>query len=79
VPGSAIRDAATPAPYVLVLRGDRVERREVRLGVRIGERIEIASGLEADESVVVDGGSGLTPGQRVRPHELTLDEASRAL
>lgn len=78
VPGSSIRDAATPTPYLFLLRDGRVERREVRLGVRVGERIEIASGLETGDRVVVDG-SGLAPGQRVRARELSLDEASRAL
>jgi RND family efflux transporter MFP subunit len=51
---------------VFVLKGQRVERREVALGLGDDEIVEIRSGLEAGESIVVRGLETLTDGTRVR-------------
>lgn len=53
--------------YVLVLQPDsRVRLLKVATGRRVGDRVEIASGLTADAQVVVSGGAFLADGDRVR-------------
>jgi HlyD family secretion protein len=65
VPKSAVRtDAGTSV--VFVVREDRVERRAVKVGLADGERIEIVSGLNGGERVVVEGPEGLADGSRVK-------------
>jgi RND family efflux transporter MFP subunit len=63
------RDAVTERggrKVVFVLEGQRVERREVVLGLGDDEIVEIKSGLEAGERIVVRGLETLTDGTRVR-------------
>jgi RND family efflux transporter MFP subunit len=65
VPKTAVRtDAGTSV--VFVVREDRVERRAVKVGLADGERIEIVSGLNSGERVVVEGPEGLADGSRVK-------------
>jgi HlyD family secretion protein len=69
VPTEAIRDAATASPWVFVVDGGRVVRRDVTLGI-VGEgQSEIASGVSAGDVVALSAARGLEPGRRVRVHE----------
>ena len=65
VPAAAVHDEAG-RQVVWIVRGDRVERREVVAGPVTGERREIRSGLSGGEQVVVAGADGLEDGARVR-------------
>jgi len=72
LPPDAVRDAATPSPWVMVVGGDdRTARRPVTLGLR-GERVvEVASGLGERERVVPSSvGAAVRVGQRVRPRSV---------
>ncbi|MBM7582247.1 RND family efflux transporter MFP subunit [Caldicoprobacter guelmensis] len=51
--------------YVFVIKGKAVERREVKVGMDDGERVEIISGLQSGEQVVVKGQAYLKEGQEV--------------
>jgi RND family efflux transporter MFP subunit len=53
--------------FVYVVQGDKVRRREVRLGVDGETWLEVASGLQAEEEVVTAGLEGLSDGAAVRP------------
>ena len=53
--------------FVYVLRGDRVQRREVQLGVDGEDWLEIRSGLGPDDEVVSAGLEGLSDQAQVRP------------
>lgn len=65
-------------PVVFVLgAGDRVQRREVRLGVFHRDGVEVQEGLAAGEAVVTRGHSGLVDGAQVRVAE--SDGSSSAL
>ncbi|HEX5760118.1 MAG TPA: efflux RND transporter periplasmic adaptor subunit [Thermoanaerobaculia bacterium] len=65
VPREALRgDPANPA--VLVLDGETVERRAVRIGPAPGEQVEVLAGLAAGERVVVEGPVELADGDRVK-------------
>jgi membrane fusion protein (multidrug efflux system) len=62
-------DAILPvegATYVWVVSGDAVSRREVHLGIRTPGFVEVSSGLDPGEQVVVGGLERLTEGAPVR-------------
>jgi membrane fusion protein, multidrug efflux system len=73
IPSSAILHGA-PGTYVYVVKADNtVAVRKVTLGPAQGERQSIIAGLEAGESVVVDGSDKLREGAKI-----TLPEAGDA-
>ncbi|WP_437289269.1 efflux RND transporter periplasmic adaptor subunit [Sorangium sp. So ce406] len=66
VPSDAVRDAATPAPWLFAVEDDRLVRKDVKLGIRGEGAIEVVEGLDEGSVVVLPDGRGLAPGQRVR-------------
>jgi HlyD family secretion protein len=68
VPTGAVRDAASNAPWVLVLRDGHAVRQDVKLGARSATEAEIREGLEPSSVVVI---ANVPPGTRVRAHEGT--------
>jgi membrane fusion protein (multidrug efflux system) len=62
---SVVAEAARQ--FVLVVRNNRVERREVRLGQRQPGEIEILQGLQAGDTVIVRGVQRVRPGLMVSP------------
>lgn len=66
VPSDAVRGAATPAPWVLVVQDGRIARRNVTLGIRGEGHTEIQSGLDEGAEVVRATDVTLNEGQRVR-------------
>jgi HlyD family secretion protein len=69
VPTDAIRDGASAAPWVFVVDGGRVVRRDVTLGIAGEGQSEIASGVSEGDLVALAAAQALEPGQRVRVHE----------
>ncbi len=64
IPAAAVRrDGGGPA--VFLLRGDRVERRAVGLGLENGGEVEVTSGVGAGDRVVIDAPPALVDGTRV--------------
>ncbi len=60
-------------PYVLVInRANKVEKRQVTLGIQGPERVEIRSGLEEGENVIVTAQSNYQPGEAVRPKAVAV-------
>jgi cobalt-zinc-cadmium efflux system membrane fusion protein len=55
VPVAAVLRDDENLPYVYVAAPGGFARRQVDLGGRVGDRYEIASGLQPGESVVTDG------------------------
>ena len=66
VPTDAIRDAATPAPWLSVVDAGAVVRRDVTLGITGEGQSEIASGVSEGDLVALSSAQALEPGQRVR-------------
>lgn len=67
VPDMAIvRQMGTNQKYIYVLKGDRVEYREINLGRRMGDRYIVLSGIAAGEKVVVSGQTRLLDGAQVK-------------
>jgi RND family efflux transporter MFP subunit len=64
VPKQAVR-AEDDARIVFVVRGDRVERRAVRVGAEQGDQIEILSGLTPGEQIVSAPPAAMADGDRV--------------
>jgi RND family efflux transporter MFP subunit len=58
---------APTGQVLIVTPNNRVERRTVTLGLESSNNIEIRSGLNEGDSVVLTGRSTLQPGQEVRP------------
>lgn len=67
IPADAVRDAGTPAPYAWVLRGGRVARAPVQLGLRSEAAVEIVAGLAEGDLVLLSTAGARAPGDRARP------------
>jgi HlyD family secretion protein len=61
---AVVRDG--PNELVWVVEGSRVERRGVEIGPNNFDLIDIRSGVQPGEQVVVNGKDGLSEGQRVK-------------
>lgn len=66
VPSEAIRGADTAAPFALLLAGGRLQRRDVKLGIRGDGSTQVVSGLQAGDQVAVPGEAAQNAGQRAR-------------
>lgn len=56
-------------PHISCVDGGRVEIKPVRVGLRVGSEIEIASGADDSSLVVVAQGDKLSQGQAVEPNQ----------
>lgn len=66
-PAALLRDGSDPTKaqtYVVV--NNKVERRDVVVGVEVPDAVQVSSGLKAGEVVVVDPPSALGPGTQVQ-------------
>lgn len=68
IPGSAVRHQGDQ-DFVLVLAGDRLERRAVKVAGSEGGRVRVAAGLSVGERVVVEGPPDLKDQQQVKAKE----------
>jgi RND family efflux transporter MFP subunit len=65
VPASAVQ-ISDRKHYVYVLLGDKVERREIQVGVDTGNDLEVLSGVTGNDEIVTAGIDGLSSGAEVR-------------
>ena len=63
---SAVQDATSDKPWVLVVRNKRAVKQFVKLGLRGDTRVEVLEGIAANEGVVPVSKTGVKAGQRVR-------------
>ena len=75
VAASALQDATTDKPSVLVVRGTRVVRQIVKLGLRGDRRVEVLEGIAAGESVLPASKTGVREGQKVRANIIAIPDA----
>lgn len=66
IPTSALQDAATDKPWVLVVRDKRAVKQFVTLGLLGDTRVEVLQGVANNEGVIPKSKLGIKPGQRVR-------------
>jgi RND family efflux transporter MFP subunit len=64
--------AAQTGQVWIVTPNNRVEKRKVTLGMESSNNVEIRSGLNEGDSVVLTGRSTLQPGQEVRPKATSM-------
>jgi RND family efflux transporter MFP subunit len=67
VPASAV-DVRGSAPFVMRLRQGKVEKIQIRTGLtdKSSESIEVVSGLQAGDTLLLGAAQGITPGTAVR-------------
>ena len=70
VPKRAVVEEDGAKPYVYVLDGLVARQRNVEVGEGDGEEIEIKSGLNKGEIVLMSGAESLSDGRRVRPPKM---------
>ena len=66
IPTASVRELSSDAPWVMVVRGHRTVRQDLKLGLRGDENIEVLSGLAAGEPVLMAELATIKIGQRVR-------------
>jgi len=66
VPASAVETVAGTSRVYVVAANNKVEERIVSIGERVGDRIELASGVKAGERVATNPRGKLTDGARVQ-------------
>ena len=66
LPRSAVRDLASDAPWVLVVDGGRAARRDVTVGLRGDEAVEVRTGIAADDAIIPPVNGGPAVGAKVR-------------
>jgi membrane fusion protein (multidrug efflux system) len=66
-PAALLRDGADPSrAQTYVVLDNKVERRDVTIGVEVPDAVQVTGGLTAGEIVVVDPPSALGPGTQVQ-------------
>jgi membrane fusion protein (multidrug efflux system) len=66
-PSALMRDGSDPTKaQTYVVANNKVERRDVLVGVEVPDAVQVTSGLKAGEVVVVDPPSALGPGTQVQ-------------
>jgi RND family efflux transporter MFP subunit len=66
--------AAQTGQVMIVTPNNRVEKRKVTLGIESSNNVEVSSGLNEGDSVVLTGRSILQPGQEVRPKVTAMSD-----
>ncbi len=75
--GDSQESQATGGHVMVVTPNNRVEVRRIQLGLETANRVEVRSGLNDGDLVVLSGRAGLRPGQEVRPKLTALAAAPR--
>lgn len=68
---AVLRDGRGNAQVYVLKEGNTVDLRLIQLGVTLGDRWMVDSGLEAGETIVVEGAQKLYPGATVQPEPVT--------
>jgi HlyD family secretion protein len=66
VPSEAVRAAATPTPWVLAVVSGKAVRKEVKIGIYGEGSMEIVSGIDEDQELILPDGRAIAVGRRVR-------------
>lgn len=69
IPQKAIEDQLGTTNVYVVNDSSRVEQRQIRLGIKIGNRVVVEEGLQAGERIAVDGIINLRHGAKVETRQ----------
>jgi RND family efflux transporter MFP subunit len=64
------QDAVIENKYVFLVSGDTVEKKEVVLGIRNSNNIEVLQGLQENDLIIVEGNYGLEEGIKIEVKEV---------
>jgi RND family efflux transporter MFP subunit len=67
----------TSGQVAVVTPNHRVEFRKIELGIETANQVEVRSGLNEGDLIVLGGHSGLQPGQEVQPKVTTMSAANQ--
>jgi len=70
------QDRASEGRVMVITPNNRVEVRKVQLGLETANRIEVRSGLNDGDMVVLTGRASLQPGEEVKPKLTTMAASS---
>jgi RND family efflux transporter MFP subunit len=73
VPIQALERNATGATLLIVNSQGKVEQRQVALGVEGSDRVEVTSGVNENDRVIIGNRSEFHPGERVQPKVVRQD------
>lgn len=76
IPTSAVQDAATNQPWVLVERGNRAVKQFVKLGLLGDTRVEVLDGIRAGEAVLPASKTSVKAGQRIRSTVIAVPDTA---
>jgi RND family efflux transporter MFP subunit len=71
------RDSETFGKVMVVMAGNRVEPRKIGLGIETAQNVEVKSGLNEGDLVVLTGRSALKAGDEVRPKVTEMSASNR--
>ncbi len=74
IPIQAVNRNGSQATVLVVNAQDRIEEREVRLGMEGADEIEVLAGLNAMDRVVIGSRSEFRPGDRVSPRVIAANK-----
>jgi RND family efflux transporter MFP subunit len=77
LPAQAVVQNGDQAYVLVVNASDRVEKRDVTLGIQTANRVEITGGLRAGENVIASGQTSYQPGDVVSPHPAFIPTAAQ--
>ena len=66
LPRSAVLELSTPRPWVMILKDGIVERRDVQIGLRGDERVQVLTGIEPGDQVIASPDVSLEPGDKAQ-------------
>jgi RND family efflux transporter MFP subunit len=72
VPITAVDSEGATGQVMVVTPNQRVEVRKIGLGLETADKVEVRSGLNEGDLVVIGGRSSLQPGEEVRPKVVTM-------
>ncbi|HLJ91217.1 MAG TPA: efflux RND transporter periplasmic adaptor subunit [Candidatus Angelobacter sp.] len=75
IPVQALKKTATKNLVLIVNSEDRVEQREITLGIEDPDRVQVLSGLNESDRVIVGNLASFQPGQKVVPKLSTMVDA----
>ncbi len=79
IPVHAIHHDGSGAYVYVVDDESKASKTYVQKGVQYGETIEITSGINLNDSIVVKGFNGLRDGKKVKVHHMEIEDVANAL
>jgi multidrug efflux pump subunit AcrA (membrane-fusion protein) len=77
IPLRALIDGSDP-PAVFLLDGQTARRRQIEIGARLGDRVQVLKGLQPRDRIILCDDRPLRDGQTVRVREMTPSPVLRA-